>query len=99
MRRKDVREFDEYSAFTGMDASGKEPTARALEGKVTKMIYKAPENRSTLEVFRNYENAIAQFGADVLYTCNQDKLECVARYAGRTFQEVSDIHSISNLEG
>jgi outer membrane protein OmpA-like peptidoglycan-associated protein len=99
MRRKDVREFDEYSAFTGMDDSGKEPTSLALEGKVTKMIYKAPENRSTLEVFRNYESAMAQFGAEVLYSCNQDKLECVARYAGPTLQKVSDIHSISNLEG
>ncbi|NOX67558.1 MAG: OmpA family protein [Gammaproteobacteria bacterium] len=99
MRRKDVREFDEYSAFTGMDESGKEPTTLALEGKVTKMMYKAPANRSTLEVFRNYENAIALYGAEVLYTCNQDKLECVARYAGPTFQKVSDIHSMSNLEG
>jgi len=99
MRRKDVKEFDEYSAFTGMDASGKEPTTLALEGKVTKMIYRVPAGRSTLEVFRNYENAIAQVGAEILYSCNQDKLECVARYAGPTFQKVSDIQSMSNLAG
>lgn len=99
MRRKDVQEFDEYSAFMGMDESGDEPIALALEGKVTKIVYKAPVNRSTLEVFRNYENAIAQSGAEVLYSCNQDKLECVARYAGPTIYKVSDIQSISNLEG
>ena len=99
IRRKDVKEFDEYNAFTGMDDSGTEPTGIALEGKVTKILYTTPKERSILEVFRNYENAIAQAGAEVLYTCNQEKKECVERYAGRTFQEFSDIHSMSNLSG
>ena len=56
-----------------MDESGKEPTGIALEGKVTKILYTTPNERSILEVFRNYENAIAQAGAEVLYTCNQEK--------------------------
>lgn len=99
IRRKDVKEFDEYSAFTGMDESGKEPAGLALEGKVTKIIYTKPKDRSILEVFRNYENALAQTGAEVLYSCNQDKLECVARYAGPTLQKFSDIQSVSNLKG
>lgn len=50
-------------------------------------------------MFRNYENAIKQAGAEILYTCNQDKLECAARYAGPIIQKYSDIHSISNLKG
>ena len=99
IRRNDVKEFDEYSAFTGMDESGKEPTGLALEGRVTKIIYTKPKDRSILEVFRNYENAIAQTGAEVLYSCNQEKLECAARYAGPTLQKFSDIHSVSNLAG
>lgn len=99
LRRKDVKEFDEYSAFTGMDESGKEPTGIALEGKVTKILYKYPKERSVLEVFRNYEMAIAQSGAEVLFQCNQEKGECAARYAGPTLQKYSDIHSISNLVG
>ena len=99
IRRKDVKEFDEYSAFMGMDESGKEPTGLSLEGKVTKIIYRKPRDRSILEVFRNYENAVTEAGAEVLYTCNQDKLECAARYAGPVLQKFSDIHSISNLKG
>ena len=33
IRRKDVKEFDEYEAFTGMDDGGNEPTSLHLEGK------------------------------------------------------------------
>lgn len=99
IRRKSVTEFDEYAAFTGMDATGKEPTSLALEGKITKILYTAPKNRSVLEVFRNYEAAMLAAGAEVIYTCNQKRKECVERYAGPTLQKLSDIHSISNLDG
>lgn len=99
IRRKDVKEFDEYNAFTGMDESGKEPTGIALEGKVTKIFYTKPKERSVLEVFRNYENAVQQSGAEILYTCNQDNKECVERYAGPTLQKYSGIHAISNRNG
>ena len=99
IRRKDVKEFDEYSAFTGMDTSSKQPTGIALEGRITKIFYTKPKDRSILEVFRNYESAVTASGAEILYTCNQDKKECVERYAGPTLQKFSDIHAISNLAG
>ncbi|MEM7254902.1 MAG: OmpA family protein [Pseudomonadota bacterium] len=99
IRRKEAREFDEYDAFMGMDESTKTPITLALEGKVTKIIYTMPKNRSILEVFRNYQQAMDAASAEILYTCNQKKKECVKRYAGRTLQEASDIHSISNRDG
>lgn len=73
IKRKKVQEFDEYSAFTGMDESGKQPTGLSLEGKVTKIFYTKPKERSILEVFRNYRNAVERAGAEILYTCNQEK--------------------------
>jgi len=99
MRRKKVIEFDEYSAFTGMDESGKTPTGLALEGKITTMLYDRPKERSILEVFRNYELALANAGAEVLYSCDQAKSECAKRYAGPTLQNYSGIMSVSNLAG
>lgn len=99
IKRKSVQEFDEYFAFTGMDAAGKEPTGIALEGTVTKLFYTKPKERSILEVFRNYERAVEQAGAEILYTCNQEQKECVERYAGPTLQKTSDLHAISNLMG
>lgn len=99
VRRKDVKEFDEYQAFTGMDDTGKEPMSIDLEGKVTKLLYTTPKDRSILEVFRNYEAAVLQAGAEIIYSCDQGKYECARSYAGPTFQKVSDIHSMQNLSG
>ena len=42
---------------------------------------------------------MTEAGAKILYTCNQEKKECVERYAGPTFQKYSDIHSMQNLHG
>ena len=99
IRRKDVKEFDEYNAFTGMNESGSEPTGIALEGTVTRLFYDKPKERSILEVFRNYESALRASGADIIYTCDQEKRECVERYAGPTLQKFSGLHAISNLKG
>ncbi len=99
IRRKKVLEFDEYHAFTGMDESGKEPTTIDLEGRITKINYVNPKDRSRLEMIRNYEAAVLSAGAEILYQCNQDERECVERYAGPTFQKTSDIHAMANLAG
>ena len=99
MRRKKVIEFDEYTAFTGMDESGKAPTGLTLEGRITTMLYDRPKERSILEVFRNYELALSNAGAEVLYRCDQAKGECAKRYAGPTLQKYSGIMSVSNLAG
>ena len=99
LRRKKVLEFDEYNAFTGMDESNNEPTSLALEGKITQLFYTKPKERSILEVYRNYEAAVRQSGAEILYQCNQEKKECVERYAGPTLQKLSNLHAMSNLKG
>ncbi len=99
IRRRNVVEFDEYHAFAGMDEAGKEPVTIDLEGRITKINYINPKDRSRLEMIRNYESALLAAGAQILYQCNQDDLECVARYAGPTFQKTSDIHAMANLAG
>lgn len=45
-----------------------------VEGAVTDIVYVAPRGRSSLEVMRNYESALAQAGFAKLYTCA--KKEC-----------------------
>lgn len=40
-----------------------------LEGRVTWITYQAPENRSTLEILRNYQQALTADGFDVLFEC------------------------------
>ena len=65
----DFREFDEYEILLGkvVHAPGepdnsKVESSEKLEGKVTRISYYLPEDRSTLEVFRNYEDALKAAG-------------------------------------
>lgn len=98
MTRKDVKEFDEYRAFTGVDAEGL-PSGPTLEGKVTKMNYKNPPDRSVLEIFRNYEMALKSAGAQILHQCDQGKQECVAKYAQSALGKHNGMSAISNTAG
>src|SRR4030042_2602200 len=43
--------------------------SRTVEGKLTRVLYAAPEGRSTLEVFRNYESELKKAGFVFLFTC------------------------------
>lgn len=72
-----TEEFTDYRLATaqmknygGMD---KNPAATLpLEGKLTRISYRAPEDRSVLEVFRNYENALKAAGFQSVFTCEKD---------------------------
>jgi OmpA-OmpF porin, OOP family len=50
------------------------PKAINAEGEVTHLRYKAPVGRTSLEVFRNYENALKGAGFQILYECT--KADC-----------------------
>ena len=69
----DTREFDEYKLFTGK-VTGKRDNpnnkVETLEGKITKITYYLPDDRSTLEVFKNYETELTNAGFEVLYSCS-----------------------------
>lgn len=41
----------------------------SLEGKVTRLLYLAPQGKSRLEVFRNYEQALAAAGFKRVFAC------------------------------
>lgn len=72
----DFREFDSYEILLGKvkrdpenPSDTIEESSENLEGKVTKISYYLPEDRSTLEVFRNYEDALKAAGFEILFTC------------------------------
>ena len=82
-----VSAFDEFRLIAGkmvvQDGSVVPPTVASerpidLEGKVTHLFYRAPRDRSVLEVFRNYERALASAGFEVLFSCARE--ECGPRF-------------------
>jgi outer membrane protein OmpA-like peptidoglycan-associated protein len=69
----DVREFDELAMplesiqVTYPPAPPKK--VQRAEGRVTRIVYLAPEGRSTLEVLRNYQMELQKGGFTTLFTC------------------------------
>lgn len=51
--------------------------ALQLEGELVSITYRAPENRSALEVARNYQAALQKEGFSILFMCSQE--ECGGR--------------------
>ncbi len=96
---KDVKQFDEYRVFKGWDKEAKEYITQMLEGKVTKILYKNPPERSVLELYRNYQSALNKEGITVLYECNQANLECVDGYVGAHLRQQFGIHAMGNKAG
>jgi OOP family OmpA-OmpF porin len=66
-----VREFDEFELIIGPIAKGGKPSkTQHLEGKIFTADYRNPNNRSVLEIYRNYEQNLTKAGFQTLYTCN-----------------------------
>lgn len=99
----DFREFDEYEILLGkVKRDPEDPASKIaeasenLEGKITKISYYLPDDRSTLEVFRNYEEALKAAGFEVLYTCSnndcggRDFNHKVVEYSGGFADNYSD---------
>jgi outer membrane protein OmpA-like peptidoglycan-associated protein len=76
--------FDAYVLPTGKaTARGRLATSRNLEGRVTDVRYEIPAERTTLEVMRNYEDALEAKGFDTLYACSD------ADCGGRDFNHIA----------
>lgn len=86
IKKYDQRQFDEYNLLLGkvVHASG-EPgnkkimQSKKIEGKITRITYELAEDRSSLEVMRNYEIELQNGGVEILFSCSND--DC----GGRTF--------------
>lgn len=70
----DVESFNEYPLFidqisTSKGIEGQPESVMWLEGKITKLLYINPPERTALEVFRNYETALKEAGFETLFSC------------------------------
>lgn len=68
LRDSKVAEFDSYQLVTDVSGQG-EFSGETLEGRVTRLVYGNPADRSTLEIFENYRKALGAAGIEVIFTC------------------------------
>ena len=69
IRQFDVKEFDQYNLVLSVDKTGAPEKIKKLEGKVTRIYYRNPPDRSTTEIFRNFEDGLKRGGAQILFSC------------------------------
>jgi outer membrane protein OmpA-like peptidoglycan-associated protein len=87
----DQKEFDEYNMHVGKciqnpnDAGDWKCKDQRLEGKFTFIHYELPKGRSTLEVFRNYQQALQKAGFQEVYKC-VDQQECGSEPGGTDYK-------------
>lgn len=67
-----VAEFDEFNLPLGKNTGDTLAKSQHLEGKITWITYDAPVGRTVLEIYRNYESALAKAGFQILYSCVND---------------------------
>ena len=72
IRRYDVKEFDQYNLVLSVDKTGAPENVKKLESKVTRIYYLNPAGRSTLEIFRNFEEGLRRSAARILFACEGD---------------------------
>ena len=65
-----VKQFDEIALPVGPHVKGKFTKTERLEGKVTRIVYSNPKDRSTLEIFRNYQQSLTNAGFQTLFACS-----------------------------
>lgn len=70
---QEVKEFDEQTLVIGkVQDDGSVKTVK-LEGKITKIDYNDPDNRSSLERIRNYEQAFKKAGFEIKFMCGKEE--------------------------
>ncbi|MBE9554097.1 MAG: DUF4892 domain-containing protein, partial [Proteobacteria bacterium] len=72
--------FDEYTLLLGKAKARKPGEHQTVEGAVTMIRYEIGKERTTLEVFKNYEQALADAGFETLFACKNK--ECGGRDFG-----------------
>mgnify|MGYP002620844502 CR=1 FL=1 len=69
LRQRQFAAYDEYQRIVGFEQ--RQNRTERLEGRLTRLRYDNPRGRSTLEIERNYREALAARGFRVEYECQR----------------------------
>jgi len=70
---QEVKEFDKQQLVIGKVQQNGIVKTEKIEGKVTRIDYRDPDNRSSLERMRNYEQALKKGGFEIIYNCSKEE--------------------------
>ena len=70
---QEVKEFDKQQLVIGKVQQNGTVKTEKIEGKITRIDYRDPDNRSSLERMRNYEQALKKGGFEIIYNCSKEE--------------------------
>jgi len=70
---QEVKQFDEQQLVIGKVQQNGTVKTEKLKGKVTRIDYRDPDNRSSLERMLNYEQALKKAGFEIIYNCSKEE--------------------------
>ncbi|PWR20080.1 OmpA family protein [Zavarzinia compransoris] len=93
---QEQRAFDEVSLPAGPTIETPDfkrvfSKTQDLEGRVDKLFYHGPKGRSGLEVYANYQEALAKAGFETLYSCKGDTDDGCGKNFGYAYNNVNPV--------
>lgn len=92
--KRSDEDFGRYKLVTGLQVKDMTFQTQALEGRLTRIVYANPTDRATLEIFRNYQQALEKVGAEVLFTCEEN--DCGAAFARSAWNRANGLFAASD---
>ncbi|MGQ0801426.1 MAG: OmpA family protein [Pseudomarimonas sp.] len=88
-----VEDFASYKLATAVNAKA-EFNGETAQGRLTRLVYQNPAERSTLEIFSNYRSALERSGLQVRFTCALD--DCGPSYARSSWNRYNGLFAASD---
>jgi len=90
-------DYGELTLGLGKEVHGpKYANSRHVEGELTRIIYVNPAGSSSLQVFRNYQQALAKAGFKTLFTCSAST--CGPLFHQVVYPQAEEIHHSQQSE-
>src|SRR4030067_1320224 len=70
---QEVKEVDKQQLVIGKVQQNGTVKTEKIEGKITRIDYRDPDNLSSLERMRNYEQALKNGGFEIIYNCSKEE--------------------------
>jgi len=86
--------FDEYALITGFDFDARAAITMPVQGRVTKLDYDNPDDRSELEIFTNYREALDAAGYQPIWSCARDG-SCTTGSTRNAFYQANGMRAIN----
>ncbi|WP_417469785.1 OmpA family protein [Maricaulis sp.] len=87
-------DYDRYLMITGFDFDSRTAITQPVEGRVTRLYYANPDDRSELEIYSNYRAALDAAGFDEIWSCAGDG-ECSTGSSRNAYMQANGMRAIN----